>query len=144
MISISNKTIYAVAALYQLSLLPEGTQLSIKEIASRANTPQRFLEQILLSLRKNALLRSTKGIHGGYSLCKPLAQITLKEIVLILESSIDPIPCKTNHPLLNHFWKERYRETLESLDISLDVLHTYPTVAISEETTHIKKKETDA
>ncbi len=135
MISISRKTIYGVAALYQLSLQKKDAQLSIKEIAMHANTPQRFLEQILLELKKHGILKSTKGIHGGYSLLKPLDKITLKEIVLTLENNTDPAPCKTGNPVLDHFWKERHREAMHTMDIPLSQLdgHHIDPAAIHEE-----------
>jgi len=86
MTGISTKTIYAVAALHELSMIDEESVLKIKVIAERANVPQNFLEQILLELRKQNILISIKGAHGGYKLAKPLKDITLKDIVMVLET----------------------------------------------------------
>jgi len=88
MIGISSKTIYAVAALQELGSIPDNKVLKIKEIAANASIPQNFLEQILLELKKQGLLTSIKGAHGGYKLAKSLKDITLKDVVLILESDI--------------------------------------------------------
>ena len=65
MIGISSKTIYAVAALQELGSIPDKEVLKIKEIAANASIPQNFLEQILLELKKQGLLTSIKGAHGG-------------------------------------------------------------------------------
>lgn len=127
MINISSKTIYGVAAIYQLSLLPKGEKLSIKKIAAHANTPQRFLEHILLALKCNGILKSAKGAHGGYCLRKPLDDITLKDIVFILENNINPAPCKTGNQVLDLFWKERYHEAMRAIDIPLKQLNDYAT-----------------
>ena len=51
MIGISSKTIYAIAALQELDLIPDNEVLKIKEIAANASIPQNFLEQILLELK---------------------------------------------------------------------------------------------
>ena len=56
MTGISTKTIYAVAALHELSSIPEDEVMKIKEIAARASVPQNFLEQILLELKKQGIL----------------------------------------------------------------------------------------
>jgi len=70
MIGISTKTTYAIAAIYQLSLLKEDERLNIKSLALRANAPEKFLSQILLELKKVSILESTKGANGGYALRK--------------------------------------------------------------------------
>ncbi|MEY3090699.1 MAG: hypothetical protein RL113_1015 [Pseudomonadota bacterium] len=88
MIGMSSKTFYAIAALHELGSIAEGEVMKIKEIAEKASIPQNFLEQILLELKKQGLLKSIKGAYGGYKLAKSLKEITLREIVTILESDI--------------------------------------------------------
>ncbi|MFK5881326.1 MAG: Rrf2 family transcriptional regulator [Sulfurospirillum sp.] len=104
MVGITSKTVYAVAALYQLGSCEKNQTLKIKEIAAKAKIPQRFLEQILLELRKNRVLASIKGAHGGYKLAKPLEEIKLSEIISILENDISSDICKTNNSVLKLFW----------------------------------------
>jgi len=125
MIGISSKTIYAVAAIHQLDLIKSEDRLKIKEIASRANVPQKFLEQILLELKKSSILNSIKGAKGGYSLAKPITEIKLKEIIRILENNAFSDICKTDNPILQLFWKEK-QEALENLfNTPLSELKTY-------------------
>jgi len=125
MIGISNKTIYAIAAIHQLSLIDKKERLKIKEIASRANIPQKFLEQILLELKKKSVLESTKGAKGGYTLAKPLKDITLKEIIGILENNTFEKICKTDNPTLQLFWEEKQKALLEVLNTPLSELKFY-------------------
>lgn len=125
MLGISSKTIYAVAALEELSHLDENEVLKIKEIAANANIPQNFLEQILLELKKQGLLSSTKGAHGGYKLAKALKDITLKDVVSILESDIFSTECKTDNAGLKLFWNAFKEEATKPFDIPLSELKNY-------------------
>jgi len=114
-----------MAALYQLSLLKNGERLKIREIAQRADAPQKFLEQILLELKKNGVLNSTKGANGGYVLAKTMEKITLKEVITILENNAFDGICQTNNDILKMFWEEKQKEIVEVLDTPLSILNTY-------------------
>ena len=106
MIGISSKTIYAIAALHELDSIPGDEVMKIKEIAVRASVPQNFLEQILLELRKQGILTSIKGARGGYRLAKDLKDITLKDVVMTLETDAFSDVCKTDNPALKLFWED--------------------------------------
>jgi Rrf2 family protein len=125
MIGISTKTVYAVAALHELGAVPEGEVLKIKEIAKRASIPQNFLEQILLELKKQGMLISVKGAHGGYKLAKPLKEILLKDVIEILESDVFMDICKTDNPALKLFWEDARKRVEASLSIPLSELKEY-------------------
>ena len=125
MIGISSKTVYAVAALQELGSIQGDGVLKIKEIAANANIPQNFLEQILLELKKQGLLISTKGAHGGYKLAKTLKDITLRDVVVILESDIFSDICKTDHEGLKLFWADVKESVSESFNIPLSELKNY-------------------
>jgi len=125
MTGISTKTIYAVAALHELSQVPDDALLKIKEIATRANVPQNFLEQILLELKKQHILVSIKGAHGGYRLAKPLKDISLKDIVMILETDALSEVCRTNNPALKLFWEDIREGVADVFDVPLSELKNY-------------------
>jgi len=125
MIGISSKTIYAVAALQELGSIPDKEVLKIKEIAANASIPQNFLEQILLELKKQGLLTSIKGAHGGYKLAKDLQEITLKDVVVILESDIFSDIEQTDNPALTLFWKDLKENVAEAFEIPLSELKNY-------------------
>ena len=125
MIGISSKTIYAVAALQELGRSSDRKVLKIKEIAANANIPQNFLEQILLELKKQGLLSSIKGAHGGYKLAKDLKDITLKDVVLILESDIFSDNNQTDNPGLKLFWDDLLTNVSKVFEIPLSELKNY-------------------
>jgi len=125
MIGISTKTIYAVAALQELGTIPENEVLKIKEIAANASIPQNFLEQILLELKKQGLLISIKGAYGGYKLARSLKDITLKDVVLILESDIFSDNYQTENQALKFFWDDIKQKVSSVFEIPLSELENY-------------------
>lgn len=125
MIGISSKTVYAVAALQELGSVEGNKLLKIKEIATNASIPQNFLEQILLELKKQGILTSTKGAHGGYKLAKKLNDITLKDIVVILESDSFSDVCKTENAALKLFWEDLKQNVKSVFDVPLSELKNY-------------------
>jgi Rrf2 family protein len=67
--------------------------VQIKDIAEREHIPAKFLEQILLNLKNAGLLQSKMGISGGYYLAHPPEQISLGQIVRVLDGPLAPIRC---------------------------------------------------
>ena len=98
---ISKKTIYAFKALIHLAGTPSGQPVLIADLARDENIPKKFLEFILLSLRKGGVLQSRIGKGGGYSLAVPANKVTVGSVVRILEGDIAPVPClsTTNYAL---------------------------------------------
>lgn len=90
---ISKKTIYAFKALIHLAGTPSGQPVLIADLAKGENIPKKFLEFILLSLRKGGLLNSRIGKGGGYSLAILPNKITLATVIRILEGDIAPVQC---------------------------------------------------
>jgi Rrf2 family protein len=125
MIGISSKTVYGIAALNELSYIQDNGVLKIKDIAANASIPQNFLEQILLELKKQGILTSIKGAYGGYKLAKDLKDITLKDVMMILEADVFSDVCKTDNPALKLFWEDLKDNILETFDIPLSELKNY-------------------
>lgn len=90
---ISKKTIYAFKALIHLAGTPSGQPVLIADLAKGENIPKKFLEFILLTMRKGGLLNSRIGKGGGYSLALPANKITIGAVVRILEGDIAPVQC---------------------------------------------------
>jgi len=90
---ISKKTKYALKALAHLAEQPAGQPVLIADLARAGNIPRKFLEFILLSLRKGGLLQSRVGKGGGYKLSLPPEKITLGAVVRILEGDLAPVEC---------------------------------------------------
>lgn len=90
---LAKKTRYAIIALIRLSKDFERGPVQIKEIAKSEMIPQRFLEIILLELKKYGLLGSKSGKNGGYFLIKSPDDFTLFEVVDLFEGSLSWVPC---------------------------------------------------
>lgn len=81
---------YAVGATLNLANAEPGVPIPCSELARLGNMPERFLLQILRSLVTRGLLRSTRGVIGGYCLARPPSQITLRDIVEAFDDSLTP------------------------------------------------------
>ena len=91
---LSKRGEYGLRAMIDLATWEEDSQVvQIKEIAERERIPAKFLEQILLSLKNAGLLHSKMGVGGGYYLAKPPEEITLGQIVRVLDGPLAPINC---------------------------------------------------
>ncbi|WP_276389693.1 RrF2 family transcriptional regulator [Eudoraea chungangensis] len=90
---LSKKTKYGLKALTYLASKPKNEPVQIAEIAEHENISQKFLETILLSLRKTGFLGSKKGKGGGYYLIKDPSDIKMTSVIRILEGPIAMIPC---------------------------------------------------
>lgn len=66
-----------------------GGPILLKEVAERENISEKYLSQIVIPLRSAGLLRSVRGAHGGYALGREPSQITVREIVEVLEGGLD-------------------------------------------------------
>jgi Rrf2 family protein len=90
---LSQKAKYALKALCQLAKHPEGQLMLVSEIAEKEQAPRKFLELILLDLKRHGLVFSQRGKHGGYALAKAPSQITVGEVIRILDGPLAPLPC---------------------------------------------------
>jgi Rrf2 family protein len=93
---LSKKGEYAVRALVEIgfeSHARPNALIQISTVATRTNIPEKFLEQILLALRNGGILKSKRGVEGGYSLAKAPESITLGEVIRLLDGPLAPIPC---------------------------------------------------
>ena len=88
MISITSKSPYAVKALVELHRLGDTGPVPIAELARRGDIPVQFLEQLFATLRRAGLLRSQRGVKGGYSFGRPSNQITVLEVVELLDGAV--------------------------------------------------------
>ena len=90
---LSKKAKYALKALEYMAENKGNMPLKISQIAEEQNIPQKFLEAILLELRKDGLLRSRLGKTGGYLLNKAPEEIRLGHVIRLLDGPIALVPC---------------------------------------------------
>ena len=87
MLSITTKSPYALRALAELGRSGEGP-VPIGELARRRDIPVQFLEQLFAVLRRAGILRSQRGVKGGYSFARPPAEVTVLEVVELLDGPL--------------------------------------------------------
>lgn len=122
---ITAKSDYAILALFHLAVDKANRPVRSRTIAARQEIPHRFLEQILLNLKKAGLVRSVRGAKGGYQLAVTPAQINLKDAIEAVEGSIhllgnretgiEPMEMESDRKLLQSVWVEIEQSFLNSL-----------------------------
>lgn len=126
---ISTKSKYGIRALLYMAIKGMETKISIKEIAEEENISGRYLEQIFSVLKQGNIVKSVKGASGGYIFSKDIKEITVKELIELLEKDIyceidEKIEVGTLEGTLNELlWKE-YNKKLEKFfgDLTLETL----------------------
>ncbi len=95
---ISTKGDYATRALQDLAMHYDEGPVPIEAIARRQSLPVRYLEQLLLTLKRGGFLASKRGVNGGYYLAKPPREILLGQILRAVDGPIAPIFCVSQPP----------------------------------------------
>lgn len=92
---LSKKSKYAIHALVHMAKKPEEKFL-IKDISATCNIPKKFLEAILLDLKRAGVLGSKQGKGGGYFLRRETTEVNLAEVVRLFDGAIAAVPCATH------------------------------------------------
>jgi Rrf2 family protein len=95
---ISRKAEYALRSLCAMARKPAAAVSQIEELADSEHIPVKFLEQILLTMKKAGLLRSRRGVGGGYQLELPPHRITLSDILTAVDGPFQPMACTPAEP----------------------------------------------
>ena len=90
---LSQKARYALHALIVLAEHGEGEPLMIATIAEQARVPRKFLEQILLDLKRRGIVRSLRGRSGGYLIGRAPGDITFAEVIRTIDGPLALAPC---------------------------------------------------
>ncbi|HEV3229337.1 MAG TPA: Rrf2 family transcriptional regulator [Solirubrobacteraceae bacterium] len=88
MISITAKSPYAVLALAELARSSGGEPIPIGELARRRDVPPQFLEQLFAVLRRAGILKSQRGVKGGYTFAREPSKVTVLEVVELLDGPL--------------------------------------------------------
>ena len=113
---LTTKGRYAVMALTDLAIYYKKTPVSLRDISLRQNMSLLYLEQIFLKLKKNNIVKSIRGINGGYILVKSPKELKILDILLALDQKVKTIGCKKNSKkscngkstkcITHNFWDE--------------------------------------
>ena len=87
---LTHRSEYALLALVCLARQKPGVYIGGAEIAQAQNIPPKFLQQILLVLKRARYVQSFKGQQGGYRLARPAKEITIAEVVRLLDGALAP------------------------------------------------------
>ena len=88
MLSITSKSPYALRALAELARAGGDGPVPIGELARRRDIPVQFLEQLFVAPRRGGILRSQRGVKGGYSFAREPSEVTVLEIVEMLDGKL--------------------------------------------------------
>ncbi|BBB92884.1 MAG TPA: Rrf2 family transcriptional regulator [Methylomusa anaerophila] len=102
---LSTKGRYGVAAMYDLALHYGRGPISLKSVAQRQGISEHYLEQLMGTLRNAGYVKSVRGAQGGYSLTKNPADISVGDIVRIMEGPIVPVDCLLTDAVGNTYCK---------------------------------------
>ena len=122
---ISAKGEYAIKAVLDLALHPNRGLVPIQEIAARQAIPQRYLEQVLLALKRAGLLTSRRGSSGGYHLTRPPEEITVGAVLRAVEGRSAPFEAvngERSTPGTGEDLAELWREIGEAVSQVIDRL----------------------
>jgi Rrf2 family iron-sulfur cluster assembly transcriptional regulator len=124
-VKVSTRGDYAARALLSLALHDSEQPTSVKEIAERTNLPQPYLEQILLAAKGAGLVRSKRGVGGGYVLARPATSITLAEILAAVDGPLTSFVGEHDHCeghcVLQEVWvgvSDEMRQVLERVTLA--------------------------
>ncbi|GHV95257.1 transcriptional regulator [Spirochaetia bacterium] len=131
---ISTKGRYSLEALLYMALLPEGQYTSTKSIAENTGLSDGYLEQLFIPLRKAGIIQGIRGPQGGYLPGKPLGDISVGDILRVVEGTLEPVDCVNSRTcpavdqcISRHTWSELYGEISACVDsVSLkDLVDAY-------------------
>jgi len=124
-VKVSTRGDYASRALLSLALHGAAGPTSVRDVAERTGLPQPYLEQILLAVKGAGLVRSKRGVGGGYVLARPPAEITLADILAAVDGPLTTLMdahdhCE-GHCVLQEVWvgvSEAMRHHLEGFTLA--------------------------
>jgi Rrf2 family iron-sulfur cluster assembly transcriptional regulator len=95
---LSTKGQYAVRAIVTLSCHDPGRPVTLKAISEEEGISLSYLEQLFVKLRRGYIVTSVRGPGGGYVLAKPASEISVGEIIAVVEEPLNPVVCLDDDP----------------------------------------------
>jgi Rrf2 family protein len=113
---LSKKAKYALKALLYLTKNADKGLVLISDIAEKERIPRKFLEAILVDLKTQGLLQSTRGKNGGYALVKNPAQISVGNVIRMIDGPLAPIPC------VSHLYYRKCDECVDEVTCEIRIV----------------------
>ncbi|WP_145434572.1 RrF2 family transcriptional regulator [Lacipirellula limnantheis] len=125
---ISRASTYALLAAVQLNESASSPPIPCSQLAQLGDMPERFLLQVLRNLVNEGILKSTRGVDGGYRLAKPLAQITMLDVVEAIDGPVQP-----ELPQINGLTPQSQKKLAEVLgDVAADAKKRLAAVTLAQ------------
>jgi Rrf2 family protein len=87
---LTTKSEYSILAMLYIARQPKDKYVKVDEIVAACDIPKKYLELLLMTLRQNRLIRTRRGNQGGYQLARPAEQITLADIIRLMDGALAP------------------------------------------------------
>lgn len=87
---LTTKSEYSILALMYLARQPQSNLVKVDEIVAACDIPKKYLELLLMTLRQHRLIRTRRGKQGGYQLAKGPEEISLAEIIRLMDGALAP------------------------------------------------------
>ncbi|QNF31887.1 Rrf2 family transcriptional regulator [Adhaeribacter swui] len=113
---LSKKAKYALKALLYLTKNADKGLILISDISERERIPRKFLEAILVDLKTQGLLQSTRGKNGGYALVKDPSQISVGNVIRMIDGPLAPIPC------VSHLYYRKCDECVDEVTCEIRIV----------------------
>lgn len=94
---LTTRSEYALLALLYLARHPTDDYVTVETVAAAQNIPHKYLEQIMLALKRARYVKSSKGQHGGYRLAKVAGKIQLAEVIRLFDGALAPTESVSEH-----------------------------------------------
>ena len=115
----STRARYGVRLMFELGLRYGGKPMLLKDIARNEELSEKYLSQLVMPLKASGLVNSVRGAQGGYLLARPPEQITVKDIVEVLEGDLAPSDCSKDNSLCSRSSYCITRDVWEKLEKSI-------------------------
>lgn len=119
MFTVTARGIYGLTAVVELGRSVQRGPRQIKDIATAHSIPQHYLEQILVVLKKAGIVESFRGSQGGYALARQASDISVMEVLSLLEGKLEVLTDQRQADVLNFFWNGLQEHIQQYLDVSL-------------------------
>jgi Rrf2 family protein len=92
-VRLSRRSEYGLRALVDLVRHADDRPIALGELARRNNLPPKFLEQILATLKRAGIVRTSLGVHGGYSIAADPSTVSIGRVIRLLDGALAPLTC---------------------------------------------------